>query len=44
MYDKVVSKESFMLKFCPGRYKAQKMCHKAVSPDKAVPASIEICS
>ena len=31
VFDKVVSKEPFMmLKYCPGKYKTQEMCDKAV--------------
>ena len=30
MNDKVVSKELFMLRYCPNKYKAQEMCDKAV--------------
>ena len=30
MYDKVVSKDAFRLKFCLDRYGTQEMCDKAV--------------
>ena len=30
MCDKVVSKKPIMLKYCPDRYKTQKMCEKAI--------------
>ena len=31
MCDRVVSKDSFMLKYYPDRYKAQKMCDESVA-------------
>ena len=34
MYDKVVSKELFMLKYCPDKCKTQKMCDIAVDSYK----------
>ena len=30
IYDRVVSKDSFMQRYCPDRYKTQKMCEEAV--------------
>ena len=36
MYDKAISNDPFMLKYCLGRYKTQEMCHKAV--DDFLPA------
>ena len=30
MCDRVVSEDTFMLRYCPNRYQSQKMCDKAV--------------